>query len=227
MKLSQEQHHTLVKYLKDVGIRNQEPFEEFYDHVVTAFEKSDATDISLFIKEAIEPAFGGEKGIQKILKEGSKSVTRHYRKVLRKKMAFYFKGPNLLIPISMYFALYMLLSFAPAPKMIFFSILVLTCITPFIFVVFNSYRSYRSSKRNKLSFYPSLKREELHRLTILGMLILHLHNIFLDDIDSTSYVQGLIQWLPLVVSGLVIYIIWAISCVQMVKEELTNKLIIQ
>ncbi|MFT6214552.1 MAG: hypothetical protein ACJAS3_000945, partial [Roseivirga sp.] len=78
MKLSQEQHHTLVKYLKDVGIRNQEPFEEFYDHVVTDFEKSDATDISLFIKEAIEPAFGGEKGIQKILKEGSKSVTRHY-----------------------------------------------------------------------------------------------------------------------------------------------------
>jgi hypothetical protein len=227
MSLTTTQHDILVKYLKDVGIRNQEPFEEFYDHIVTAFEKSDAIDIRLFIKEAIEPAFGGEKGIQKILKEGSRAVTKHYRRVLREKMAFYFKGPNLLIPISMYFASYMLLSFVPNPRMTFFAILALTCVGPVILVLLNSYSFYRSCKRSNVNFNSSLKHQEFHRITILGMVVLSLHNAFLIDIDSTSYVQGLIQWLPLIVSGLVIYIIWAISCVQMVKEELAPKLIIQ
>jgi hypothetical protein len=227
MSLTTAQHDILVKYLKDVGIRNQEPFEEFYDHIVTAFEKSDTTDIRLFIKEVIEPAFGGEKGIQKILKEGSKSVTRHYRKVLRRRMVFYFKGPYVLIPISMYFALYMLLSFVPNPRMTFFAILALTCIGPVIFVLITSYSFYRSCKRSNVNFNSSLKHQEFHRITILGMVVLSLHNAFLIEIDSAVYIKSLIQWLPLIVSGLVIYLIWAISCVQMVKEELAPKLIIQ
>uniref|UniRef100_UPI004048A87F hypothetical protein n=1 Tax=Roseivirga sp. TaxID=1964215 RepID=UPI004048A87F len=67
MSLTTTQHDLLVKYLKDVEIIHQEPFEEFYDHIVTAFEKNEATDIRLFIKEAIEPAFGGVKGIKRIL----------------------------------------------------------------------------------------------------------------------------------------------------------------
>ena len=47
MSLTITQHDLLVKFLKDVGIRNQEPFEAFYDHFVTAFEKSGATMLRL------------------------------------------------------------------------------------------------------------------------------------------------------------------------------------
>ena len=67
MKLTQEQHHALVKYLKDVGIKQQEPFEEFYDHIATAIEKEQPDDINEFIREIIQPSFGGVKGIKRIV----------------------------------------------------------------------------------------------------------------------------------------------------------------
>jgi len=226
MKLTEEQHDILVKYLKVVGIGHQEPFEEFYDHIATGFEKSHVLDLSTYIRDVAQPAFGGADGIKKILKEGSKTVTRHYRKVLRKKMAFYFKGPYMLIPIALYFLLYILFH-SIEPRIAFAAILSFTSGTPMFLAIFNGYRFQRSCKKNGADFKSSLKHQELHRLTILGLLALSLHNMAFLETNNTELNQGLIQWLPMVISGLVIYMIWAISCLQLVKEELTPKLIIK
>ena len=226
MSLTTAQHNILVKYLKDVGIKLQEPFEEFYDHIATAFEKSDADDLQKYIREVADPAFGGVSGIQTMLKEGSKSLTKHYRKVLRQKMAFYFKGPYMLIPISLYFLLCMLFNITE-PRLGFFILLSIASATPMFFAIFIGYRFQRSCKKNGVGFKSSLKHQELHRLSIVGMLTLSLHNLLFLDANISELNAGLIKWLPLVISGLVIYIIWAISCFQMVKEELTPKLIIQ
>lgn len=226
MSLTTAQHDILVKYLKDVGIKLQEPFEEFYDHIATAFEKSDAHDLQKYIREVADPAFGGVSGIQTMLKEGSKSLTKHYRRVLRQKMAFYFKGSYMLIPISLYFLLYILFN-TTVPKYAFSAVLCIASATPVLYAIIIGYRFQRSCKKSGANFKSSLKHQELHRLSIIGMLTLNLHNLLFLDTNISELNAGLIKWLPLVISGLVIYIIWAISCFQMVKEELTPKLIIQ
>lgn len=69
MSLSQEQEKYLCQYLKDVGIIDQEPFEEFYDHIATGFETSEYTDIKEYIHNIAQPAFGGTKGMLKVVKE--------------------------------------------------------------------------------------------------------------------------------------------------------------
>jgi hypothetical protein len=67
MSLTTAQHDILVKYLKDVEIKHQEPFEEFYDHIATAIEKEQPDDINEFMREVIQPSFGGVKGIKRIV----------------------------------------------------------------------------------------------------------------------------------------------------------------
>ena len=69
MSLSQEQNKYLCQFLKDVGIRDQEPFEEFYDHIATGFEISNYTDIKEYIQNIAQPAFGGTKGILKVVNQ--------------------------------------------------------------------------------------------------------------------------------------------------------------
>lgn len=72
MSLSTEQHKYLCQYLKDVGIYHQEPFEEFYDHIATSFEQSGASDLKVFICNVAQPAFGGAKGMLKIVNQQNK-----------------------------------------------------------------------------------------------------------------------------------------------------------
>lgn len=67
MSLTTTQHDLLVKYLKGLEIKTQEPFEEFYDHIATAIEKEQPDDINEFLREVIQPSFGGVKGIKRIL----------------------------------------------------------------------------------------------------------------------------------------------------------------
>ncbi|WP_323758118.1 hypothetical protein [Roseivirga sp.] len=69
MSLTTAQHDILVKYLKAVEIKHQEPFEEFYDHIATGFEKSHVLDLSTYIRDVAQPAFGGTKGMLKIVNE--------------------------------------------------------------------------------------------------------------------------------------------------------------
>lgn len=226
MSLTTTQHDILVKYLKDVGIRNQEPFEEFYDHIVTAFEKSDAADIRLFIKEVIEPAFGGEKGIQKILKEGSKSVTRHYRKVLRRRIISYFNGYLVVIPLSLFLLIYLSFTLAE-PKKILAWILIVTSTQPMVFSIYLFLKFKIHSKRNKTQFKPSLKHEELHRLSVIGLFTLILHNILLLDMDTNRLNEWLITWLPIVAISFTFFCLLSLSYIRLMKEEIVPKLIIQ
>ena len=72
MSLTTTQHDILVKYLKDVGIKHQEPFEEFYDHIATGFEKSHTLDLSTYIRDIAQPSFDGTKGMLKIVNEQNK-----------------------------------------------------------------------------------------------------------------------------------------------------------
>lgn len=72
MRLTKEQHNFLCQYLKDVGIRHQEPFEELYDHIATAFEQSSQQDIRTYIYEIAQPDFGGTSGIMRIVNEQNK-----------------------------------------------------------------------------------------------------------------------------------------------------------
>ena len=72
MSLTKDQDKYLSQYLKDVGISHQEPFEEFYDHIATAFEESGDNDLKTYIRDVAQPAFGGTKGILRIVKEQNK-----------------------------------------------------------------------------------------------------------------------------------------------------------
>jgi len=55
-----------------VEIKHQEPFEEFYDHIATGFEKSHVLDLSHYIRDVAQPTFGGTKGMLKIVNEQNK-----------------------------------------------------------------------------------------------------------------------------------------------------------
>jgi hypothetical protein len=226
MSLTIAQHKILVKYLKDVGIKCQEPFEEFYDHIATGFEKSDETDLDAYIRNIVQPGFQGVDGIKRVLKEGSKTVTRHYRRVLLKKMTSFFIGYRIIIPLSLCLVFYLLFSNLE-PQKVFSSTLVLMSASPALLslsliLVFRA-RSYKQ----KLGYNSSLKHEELHRISILGVLILNLHIILFLDMDSFVLNTALHTWLPILVIGYAIFAIWAASCIQLIKEELTPKLIIQ
>jgi hypothetical protein len=72
MSLTTAQHDVLVKYLKDVGIKHQEPFEEFYDHIATGFEKNHVLDLNTYILTIFEPSFGGAEGMLKIVNDQNK-----------------------------------------------------------------------------------------------------------------------------------------------------------
>jgi hypothetical protein len=99
MGLTHQQHITLSKYLKAVGIKEQEPFEEFYDHIATGFERSQIQDLQHYIERIVEPDFGGTNGMLRIVRNQNKHRRGQYpencvNEVRQKDRTFYIRLKN-------------------------------------------------------------------------------------------------------------------------------------
>jgi hypothetical protein len=154
MGLTHQQHITLSKYLKAVGIKEQEPFEEFYDHIATGFERSQIHDLQHYIESIAEPDFGGTKGMLRIVRNQNK----HRRAMIVKRAKEIFVGlfgwPTVLIVFASYLMVITGRSQFGQKFTIIFS-LVIGLFVPVIIVLYGQLKFYFDCKKNKLPYTRS------------------------------------------------------------------------
>lgn len=151
MSLSTDQDKFLCQYLKDVGIRHQEPFEEFYDHIATAFEQSGDRDIKLYIRDVAQPAFGGTKGMLRIVNEQNKSRKASIWARAKKIFLSLFGWPAIALVI----ACFLLIQFGTnqfGQNFIIVFSLVIGLGLPVLVVMYGHLSFYISCKKHKLPY---------------------------------------------------------------------------
>ena len=104
--ISKVQDKEIKRFFKLIEIREQEVYDEFYDHVVTDYETQVADrpdlDIRHYLQHEFLPSFGGTKGIKKIIKSRNGQTQRFYQKELKNNFLLYFRWPMIVVAISIY-----------------------------------------------------------------------------------------------------------------------------
>ncbi len=154
MRLTNEQHETLSHYLCTVGIKEQEPFEEFYDHIATGFEESHEQDLKRYIRNIAQPAFGGTEGMLRIVKEQNK-----IRKSLiwnRAKEIFLglFGWPTILVVLASFATVYAGITLLGQRFILLFT-LSIGLLFPILVVFYGIIKFYLSCKKAHLPYTSS------------------------------------------------------------------------
>ncbi len=227
--ISKEEQQFVFDYLKKVGVKHMEFFEELYDHIVTSFEDrvDKSQNISDHITNTIQPAFGGAVGIrivqQKQEIQRSKMIKARFLSLFKE----YFIGwPSVLISITLGLLIYLLNQFFD-PKWILISFIVFGALCPLITSLYGieKFRSY--CRRNRLPYQLSDLNRRIASFSTIGVMSVNIvlngtlliasgsHNTGINFISELPYLQ-----IPIGV----VFILYTLVCVQLFKEKFIIKL---
>lgn len=225
--ITEAQKVYINKYLKMVGITQQELHDEFFDHIATSFEvavkRQSELEIETYIREEIQPAFGGVEGIKKIAKRKLKEVNNIYRKQLFANFRAYFRWPMILVAISIFLILLKSFQLFKLSDVLLTSLVVFSF--PAVFLALGGCISfYISCKRKKLPYYSSVKNSVI--MTQLLMLCWSLQipnflNVFYDQDLTTLHSPGLAFILSVI---LTFTIILSLAYLKLMRENFDFKL---
>ncbi|KYG80859.1 hypothetical protein AWW67_08535 [Roseivirga seohaensis] len=225
MSLTTEQHDILVKYLKDVGIKDQEPFEEFYDHIATGFEKNQTLELSTYIREISEPAFGGTKGMLKIVNEQNKIRKSLIWKRSKEIFLSLFGWPAIgLVMVS--FVLIQIGTDLLGTKFITIFSLAIGLLIPLVVVIYGQISFYSNCKRRKLPYTSSNLNAWLMTFVHLPVALLNLSlNGLIPHVFGEDMVKGFLSAYPIVnVCLSTLFLLLGFTYLKLLKEQFIFKL---
>mgnify|MGYP003665792140 CR=1 FL=1 len=225
MSLTTAQHDILVKYLKDVEIKHQEPFEEFYDHIATAIENDKPEDVNTFLREVIQPSFGGVKGIKKIVLNQRKARTRMiWEKAIRVFFSF-FGWPAIGI-VMVSFILVQTSQNTLGSKFTLIASLILGLLLPLIVFAYGSISFYIDCKRSNKNYRNSDLNSSLMVLVHLPFTILNIvGNLIIPMIIGREIFKIFILeniWLSTFFCAFTL--LYGFTCLKLMKEQFIFKL---
>ena len=225
MSLTTTQHDILVKYLKVVGIVHQEPFEEFYDHIATGFEKSHLLDLSTYIREVAQPDFGGSKGIKKIVLNQRKARTRMIWKKAMEIFFGLFGWPAIGIVMAS-FILVQTSQNTLGPKFTLIASLMLGLLLPLVVIAYGSISFYRDCKRSNKNYRNSDLNNSLMVLVHVPFTLINIvGNLIVPIIIGREVFKIFITeniWLSTFFCAFTL--LYGFTCLKLMKEKFVFKL---
>ncbi len=162
--ISKEQDKEVRHFLKLVEVKEQEIYNEFYDHIVTAYEERLQNEPSLsidsYLKNDFQKAFGGVSGIKKIIKSRHAEANRYYRKQFRKIFLSFFRWPMILVVAALFLVIqkcFMLFEV----KQVFIVIILISCALPMLLLLSGYLSFYLKCKRARLPYVSSVKNNNV------------------------------------------------------------------
>ncbi|KYG80858.1 hypothetical protein AWW67_08530 [Roseivirga seohaensis] len=228
MSLTTAQHDILVKYLKDVGIGHQEPFEEFYDHIATAIETDKPEDVNTFLREVIQPSFGGTKGIKKIVLNQRKARTRMIWK--RAKQIFFSLFGWPAIGIVMVSFILVQTSFIQLGTK--FTILItvgLGLILPYIIIAYGTISFYQDCRNKNKGYRNSDLNSSLWLFIHLPFTFINIFGNFLIPVlvGREAFKIFATENLWFNTSLCAIALLYGFTCLKLMKEQFIFKLTVR
>lgn len=229
--INKEEAHEISSYLKELKINKQEIFEEFFDHLATAYEnaltRNPATEIKSYLREEVQSAFGGEIKMKKIICSRRNEINKIYQNKLLCQFLSFFKGPMLLLSSAVFVLVYLsLISFGRVHAYdVALLITVIAMIIPLATITYgfmsfktnckNLDKGYRSSVKNHMLFYQSF-------LLTSFFYALHILNITLGLDKVTLPIWSIV----LIGAFVTIYVIFSFVYLRLIKKEFDFKLVL-
>ena len=225
MSLTTAQHNVLVKYLKDVGIGHQEPFEEFYDHIATAIEKDKPHDLKEYFRGVIQPSFGGVQGMLDVVNEQSKIRRIAILKRAKEIFLSLFGWPAIgFVMVS--FILPQTLSNQFDAKYVLLYAAIIGLFIPTSVIMYGAFSFYKDCKKQQLPYTSSdlnysillLLVIPFNALSIVGNLLIPIF------IGRDSFSQFLTAYPAITVCFSTLVLLFGFTCLKLFKEKFIFKL---
>ena len=215
------------QYLKQVGIRQQELHDEFFDHIATSYEAAaknhSGLDLVSYIRDEIQPAFGGVDGIKKIANQKLRQINNIYRKQLFANFRAYFRWPMILVAISIFLVLLKSFELFKLSDVLLTS-LVTFAAPPILLVLGGWINFYINCKKKKLPYTNSVKNTVIMTQLLIicwSLQIPNLLNVFYDQKLSTLNSP----WLALILSViLTVMTILSLAYLKLMRDNFDFKL---
>lgn len=225
MSLTTAQHDILVKYLKDVDIKHQEPFEEFYDHIATAFEKDKPKDFNRFLREVIQPSFGGVKGIKKVVLNQRKVRSKLIWQKAKGIFFNLFGWPAIGIVIISFILVQTSINILGS-KFTLIASLSLGLILPLAVFIYGAISFHRDCKKKNRDYRNSDLNSSLLQFIHLPFLLLNIFgNLIVPIIIGREVFKLFISeniWLNTLFCAFAL--LYGFTCLKLMKENFTFKL---
>jgi hypothetical protein len=228
MSLTTTQHDVLVKYLKDVGIKDQEPFEEFYDHIATGFEKNHVLDLNTYILTISEPSFGGAEGMLKIVNDQNKIRKKLIWKRSKEIFLSLFGWPAIgLVILS--FVLIQIGTDLFGTKFITLFSLTIGLLIPLVVVIYGHISFYSYCKKQQLPYTSSNLNTWLMTFVNLPVALLNLSmNGVIPHVIGEDSFKGFLSAYPIVTVCLsTLFLLLGFTYLKLLRENFIFKLTVR
>ncbi|MBO6497468.1 MAG: hypothetical protein JJ978_18020 [Roseivirga sp.] len=225
MRLTDEQHEYLSKYLKNVGIEHQEPFEEFYDHIATGFEESHVENLKLYIRDIAQPAFGGTEGMLRVVKEQNKLRKSMIAKRAKEIFLRLFGWPGMLTVVLSVLLVLIGKQILGDKYLIIFT-LSITLFVPALIILFGQAVFYFNCKRNKLPYRSNNLNHWILQSIHLPIIALNLGgNLIIPFFIGRDKVNETLVSYPFISITLCIFsLLFGIVYFKLIQEKFTFKI---
>ncbi len=219
----------VVKYLKSIDVSTMEFFEEMNDHIVTSYQNrvNKHQTIKDHLRDVVQPAFGGVKGIQKVMKTQQKLR----RKVVLKRakqlfFSYLTSWPTVLITIAITL-LIIRLNAIFNPKDVLLLILTISALVPPFIALGGQIKFYFNCKKEKKPYFSSDLNKRLLFIAAIGCNLLNvLLNVvarFIWGFQKTGF-ENLASYSWVQISLCVTFLLYALVVIQLLKEKFILKL---
>ncbi len=219
----------VVKYLKSINVITMEFFEEMYDHIITSYQNrvNKNEPIKDHLRDVVQPAFGGVKGIQSIMKSQQKLRQKAiFNRAKELFITYMISWPTVLITIAITL-LIIRLNAIFNPKDVLLLILTISSLVPPFIALGGQIKFYFNCKKEKKPYSSSDLNKRLLFIAAIGCNLLNvLLNVvarFIWGFQKTGF-ENLASYSWVQISLCVTFFLYALVVIQLLKEKFILKL---
>lgn len=229
--MTEEDKTEVTKYLKSIDVRTMEFFEEMYDHIITSYQNrvNKNEPIKDHLRDVVQPAFGGVKGIQRVMKAQQKLRQRMIgKRVWSLFKSYLFQWPTVLITLMIALIIYQT-NTVFNPKHVLIGIMLMSILTPVIIVLIGQGKFYLECKRQGKGYSSSDLNQRLMLLASFGTTLVNISINLVGEVvlGGKKGTLELLASYPLLQTALcLLFCLYALVTVQLLKEKFIYKLAI-
>lgn len=230
MKLTQEQHDQVVFYLQHLDIDSQELFEEFYDHIISSYEKHLQVNPDLSLKSHIwdylQLEFGGVGGFKDVIKKHEKTISWNVSKRIVITALSALKGKNLLYSAAVFLSLWVLMATSKNLSIMVGLIIACFCI-PMAIAIKKHYQFKKSVRENNPGYYRNMRNGTIMLYATLSLYLLYnLEHLVSKSLDSHAGFSHLYTETPLFQATLIgLATLYCYTMLTVMKHDFKTKLL--
>lgn len=227
--MTEEDRNQVTKYLKSIDVKTMEFFEEMNDHIITSYQNrvNKNQTIQDHLRDVVQPAFGGVKGIQRVMKAQQK--LRQKAIFCRAKelfISYLISWPTALITVIIALTIFQL-NVVFKPKDVLLIVLTLSVMVPPIIALGGQLKFYFNCKKQNKSYSSSDLNKRLVLIAAIGCnllnILLNLVARFIWGFQKTGFENlAANPWIQITLS--VTFVLYALVVIQLLKEKFIFKL---